>query len=235
MIYVCGMEDMRTQRIIAKATLDLLIQKKSHGTATADQVEAQRVIFEKLRNATSQFVIDEWMKPQTIHFQNGTKIILPEKNEETFRGMNPDVAIENSEELNSLLSELREIDLEKNKMCNALAKISPEINTKKEVQAIKAKREEWIKKSDEVWYYKKHGQRMQVEVKEVPDDGAYLASLPRDRYELEKVRRNAMSNISKHKGKGDLAKEEATKRHHETEQMKWQVKFNIIENLIGSI
>jgi hypothetical protein len=224
------MEDLRTQRIIAKAHLDLLIEKKSHGTATADQVDAQRIIFEKLKVATSQAppINLGVTKVHVIEEKDISNHAFPIK-------VDYDLISSQSEELNSLLSELQEIDLEKNKMCNALAKIPPTINAKKEVQAIKAKREEWLKKSDEIWYYKKHGQLMEQEAKEVPDDGAYLASLPRDRYELEKVRRNVMSNISKCKSKLSAAKEEATKRHHETEQMKWQIKMNIIENLIGSI
>lgn len=112
--------------------------------------------------------------------------------------------------IETLDTELAEIDAEKASLSNSLQGIPQTQNAKDVVDKILAKREEWKQKKDELLYVKKHG-HMPSEVLDsartdifVQDE--FMKSLPDDKYELDRMMRNLKSNLSPSKWPARAAK-----------------------------
>lgn len=125
-------------------------------------------------------------------------------------GDSPSPSPETQGLIETLDTELAEIDAEKASLSNSLQGIPQTKNARAVVDQILAKREEWKQKKDELLYVKKHGH--------MPDASAgsatggefvqdeFMKSLPDDKYELDRMMRNLKSNLSPSKWPARAAK-----------------------------
>jgi hypothetical protein len=233
--------EIRRQRILAHAELERLDQLWRRGSATDEMLQEQRSIYEQIRDYELAQTTKPKSEPTTVEF--GTRVELPEIIEsEKLIGTWPreGLVVENqfTEEqmvvLNSLKSELEAIDLKKNALGNALAKIPKDVNARNEVQAIKALKELWRAKGDEIYYFQKHGALPHVPTE---DDkmNDFEKKLPRDKYELEKLRKNLLPNLSKYKKALSTAKTPAKVAHYKKMITQAELKLHTIETLISGL
>lgn len=254
--------ELRRQKIVAKAKLDSIVQLYEHGSASKQDVDAQRKIWDGLKD----FDPSRIAKPEKVFSElRGTRI---DNNIEEFvwdshKGINPDAVIydsgieeapslEEAAELDEIRKELHEIDMLKNAMCNELASKPRDTNQKALVDDIKALRVEYINKSDEIYYFKRHGERVstaaaaatldktnnghQDSVDSISfDDSEYVKSLPRDKVELWRLRKNLEANLSKYKGRLEKSKTEVKKAAQRKNISIANIKLNTIDQLMATL
>ena len=194
---------LREQRLKAQALLELMSKDKS-GTYSEADIEKQRIILQEISN---------YQVPVKKVYQLKKKVYKLTPSED--------------QTLITLKAELRKIDLQKNSIANKMSLIKPDQNCKVLVDQIKALREDWLKKKDEIYYYMQHNH---LPGDESADEGDELNGyiLPDDPVELHKALLNARSyksNLQKRK--------QATK----TERMKLEYdrKLVIQTNLLIAI
>lgn len=212
--------------MVAKAQLDNLIHLRSVGMASDADVDAQRVIFENLRNFKSTEIKEVVVvkeietKPQYLPLQAQVA--------------DEEVA---DAELAAILGELSEIDNLKNEKINELQAADRKVNQKRLVNEVKALRDRYLEKSDEVYYYKKHGCRpdnkQNEDVSLIRD--SYADSLPRDTFSLIRMKLNLESNLSKYNSRMNQSKTQAKKQHYLQKISEAHIKINVIEQLMTTL
>jgi hypothetical protein len=249
--------ELRRQKIVAKAKLDSIVQLYEHGSASKQDVEDQRKIWDGL----NEFDPSRIAKTEKVFSElRGTRI---DNNVEEFvwdshKGINSDAVIydsgmeeapslEEAAELDEIRKELHEIDMLKNAKCNELASKPRDTNQKALVDEIKALRVEYINKSDEIYYFKRHGERVsatldmtnnghQDSVDSISfDDSEYVKSLPRDKVELWRLRKNLEANLSKYKGRLLQSKTEVKKAAQRKNMSIANIKLNTIDQLMATL
>lgn len=254
--------ELRRQKIVAKAQLDSLVQLYEHGSATKEDVDAQRKIWEGLKEYSLSPQSESPLTPKggiwkipSKSFIGGVKNVfvvnkddLVDIGPDTHRGLNfngliVDSSLEEAAELEEIRKELHEIDMLKNAKCNELASKPRDTNQKALVDEIKALRVQYINKSDEIYYFKRHGERV---APPAPDGGAdldnvsfddseYVKSLPRDKVELWRLRKNMEANLSKYKGRLEKSKTDVKKAAQRKNISIANIKLNTIDQLMATL
>lgn len=241
-LYFRSMDDkeLRRQRMLAKAHFDSVLQMFEHGLATKDDLEAKRKIWLDLKDYSPP--------PPKV----GVYITPVDIETDTYRGLNPnclivDSSFEEASELEVLRAELHDIDMLKNKKINELAKMPRDTNQLALVTEIKALREEYVNKSDEVYYFKRHGERVSTafDSAQAPgelnselvsfDDSEFVKSLPRDKLALHKMKKSLESSLSKFKARLAAAKTEVKKASQNKNISIATIKINTIDQLMSTL
>jgi hypothetical protein len=197
--------ELRRQIIVAKAHLDNVKLMYEHGSATKEDVDAQRLIWDGLMN----FIPGEKI----------LKIANVSDNLDRRKGLNLDYVvvddvIPESEELLEIQKELAEIDNLKAIATNELQKADRSKNQKDLVQKVKALRKQYLEKSDEIYYFKRHGVKFEKEAENDNfDSGTFLSTLSRDKVRLFQDIKNKESSLSKFKTRLRDAKSDVKKAH----------------------
>ncbi|MGL4630297.1 MAG: hypothetical protein ACRCVT_03750, partial [Leadbetterella sp.] len=212
--------ELRRQKILAKAHLDSAQQSYEHGLISEDELSEKKAIWEGLQNYT----LPTFFKPPPV-----SKI-------DTHEGINLDNIIydsstEEAAELIQIRVELNEIDLQKNRKINELAKLPRNVNQKDVVNQIKELRQAYINKSDEIYYFKRHGERVSVAEVVDPelynfDDSEYVKSLPKDKLELHRLKKNLETYKSKYQARLRDAKTEVKKAQQNRNISEVVIKIN---------
>lgn len=220
--------DIRRQKIVAKAKLDELKMRLSYGEDVAEAVATQEKIWIKLRDYSpltpSGGNSDIGGVSKVYEIKHADIVSFP------WEGAVDPVLIQ-------LSNELEEIDNRKTIKINELQKLDRSQKHYALVQEIKAIRAEYLNKSDEIYYYKRHGSLPSA------DDGnddleigsEFAATLPRDKYELHKKRKSLESSLSRFKGRLDKAKTDAAKQAQLKNIATAGLKINIIDQLMATI
>lgn len=243
-------KELRRQRMLAKAHFDSVLQMYEHGLATKDDLEAKRKIWQDLRDYGQN---SELTATGGGDLRRNTTIDLSAaESTNNLRGMNPEAVIYDSSfdeagELEAIQAELHDIDMRKNKKINELAKMPRDRNQLAMVTEIKGFREEYVNKSDEVYYFKRHGERVSTgfESAQVPgelnselvsfDDSEFVKSLPRDKLALHKMKKSLESSLSKFKARLAAAKTEVKKASQNKNISIATIKINTIDQLMSTL
>lgn len=238
-------KELRRQKILAKAHFDSVLQMFEHDLATKAEVDAKRKIWEDLKGFDPAIIAN----PERLIFKTRGDINAKVPSE-TQRGLNPNILIVDSiyvedSELVAIEGEKHEIDIRKNKKINELAKMPRDSNQLALVTEIKALREEYVNKSDEVYYFKRHGERL---APPAPDGGAaldselvsfddseFVKSLPRDKFELHRLKKNQETYLSKYEGRLKAAKTEVKKAAQRKNISIATIKINTIDQLMSTL
>ncbi|MCP9765141.1 hypothetical protein [Lacihabitans soyangensis] len=240
-------KELRRQKILAKAHFDSVLQLFEHGLATKDDLEAKRKIWQDLKGFDPAMIA----KPEKVIFTPRADINVKVPSE-TQRGLNPnclivDESFDEAAELEAIQAELHEVDMRKNKKINELAKMPRDSNQLPLVTEIKALREEYVNKSDEVYYFKRHGERVSAAFDSAQgpgelnselvsfDDSEFVKSLPRDKLALHKMKKSLESSLSKFKARLAAAKTEVKKASQNKNISIATIKINTIDQLMSTL
>jgi hypothetical protein len=216
-------EEIRRQRIIAKATLE----RECHLQAISEVKSTE--VLEK-----QEIIVNQFLKINEKDFKNNSQRIREDL---------PKSKVEKENEVDPILAEIRAelsaIDLEKNKQINLLASMPTSSNQKELVAKIKSLREEYVNKNDEVYYFLTHGERYRVTNEETEESGDTLNSimerLPKDKFMLNKKLNNRRSDLSKYKARLKEAKSEVKKVHQQKNISQAELEINAMEQLMSSL
>lgn len=226
-------EELKIQRLRVRAELNMLKRRYDSGDAS---------VVEKIRQV-------EIVLEGLVSYRPPSPLSGGEREEEKSKGNDNEFTPEQKEELRQLKEELQAIDRQKNRKINALAALPRNQNHRQEVQAIKAMREDYLRKSDEIYYFMNHGEKYQLkataaavesEKLKVNDNldfesSEYWRQLPRDKVELNRLQLNTRSNLSKARGRQNTAKTEIKKADYGKKVSKLEVELMMIDNLIGML
>lgn len=238
-------KELRRQKILAKAHFDSVLQMFEHGLATKSEVDTKRKIWEDLKGFNPEMIA----KPEKVIFtprvDNNAKVFT-----ETQRGLNPnclivDESFDEAGEIEAIRAELHEIDMRKNKKINELAKMPRDSNQLGLVTEIKALREDYINKSDEVYYFKRHGERFSAPLELTNetnnselvsfDDSEFVKSLPRDKFDLNRLKKNQETYLVKYNSRLKAAKTEVKKAAQRRNISIATIKINTIDQLMSTL
>lgn len=238
-------KELRRQKILAKAHFDSVLQMFEHGLATSTEVDAKKKIWEDLKGFDPEMIA----KPEKVIFRPSVDINAKVLSENQ-RGLNPNCLIVDSSyvedsELEAIEFEKHEIDMRKNKKINELTKMPRNSNQLDLVTEIKALRDEYVNKSDEVYYFKRHGQRFSAPLELTNetmnselvsfDDSEFVKSLPRDKLALHRLKKNQESYLSKYEGRLKVAKTEVKKAAQRKNISIATIKINTIDQLMSTL
>ena len=199
--------ELRKQRIKAHAILDIMLQDP--GSYTEDDISKQKSIIQELKN---------YKQPVQKVYVLRKPVFEPDHSDDT---------------LMQLREDLRAIDLEKNRIANAMSTLPAHINCKTQIGRVKELRKDWMAKKDEIYFYMQHGHLPEVEKQE--DEQMPYFELPGDPVELHKALLNARSNLSKAKRKKRSAKSQTSKAHYHKKEVMESNKITAIEEKMASL
>lgn len=221
-------EEIRRQRIIAKAELDRLLHLKALGEATQEQINAQLVIVDQFR----------------LEFTNGFTVQLPVTDTaDTQRGLNEPAppnkkAKDTDPVILEIKAEMLAIENEKNQLGNQLAEMPTDSIQTELVGQIKGLRDQYVEKSDELYYYLNHGVRYQHDTADKPeewDEAGFEAELPRSKYLLYKKLKNRRCDLSKYKKRLSESKTEVKRANQLKNISRAEIEINAMEQLLSTI
>ncbi|UBM58246.1 hypothetical protein LAG90_15690 [Marinilongibacter aquaticus] len=178
----------------------------------------------KISEAEYENEIQSLEMANVVHVQPQTSAPL-RSSEQKKNGENQDTVhekngftAETTQLIAQLQKELNEIDGLKAEKSNSLQYIPKNISATSTVTEILKLREAFVAKGDELRFVKKNGQLpIEKEAEGEFEKDEYFASLPNEKYELDRQIRNLRSQMSKWKKKGETAKSLGKKqeyRHH---------------------
>lgn len=189
--------------------LELMKMEKRTGKYSNEQLAEQEAIVLSFQNYTNEPSKNLPTKP-TIEPQIIEKKPVVE--------LTPDVQLL----VDSIKTEMIDIDDEKNRLANKMADIADNINCADIVASIKVLRAKWIQKNDLFWYVKTHGEMPEVQSADKP------TYLPDDKFELNRMLLLARPRLSKYRKGLQTSKTDVKKQHY-------QKLIRIEENLISEI
>ena len=195
---------LQQERAKAKAAWNLTKLKLRSGQATPADVEQARRVYENLSTAQPAPQQEKPIRPLR---QSGAS--LP-----------PDVAAL----VDTIRGEQGEISRRKAELSNSLKGIPDELACPEVVQQILTLRRAWVEKQDEIRYALDHGHRPVTEPVKLIED-SYAASLPTDKFELDRLMRYEKSKLSKYRSGLERASTEAKKQHYRTKIAKAELKL----------
>ena len=104
-----------------------------------------------------------------------------------------------------------------------------------------------MNKSDEVYYFKRHGERVSTafDSAQAPgelnselvsfDDSEFVKSLPRDKFELHRLKKNQETYLVKYNGRLKAAKTEVKKAAQRKNISIATIKINTIDQLMSTL
>ncbi|GAB3936941.1 hypothetical protein [Larkinella terrae] len=195
---------LQHQRTQAKAAWNLTKLRLRSGQANPADVEQARLVYEAL---TTAHPTSEPAQPSRPIRPPGTS--LP-----------PAVAAL----VNTIRAEQGEISRRKAELSNSLGSIPDELACPDVVGQILTLRRAWVEKQDEIRYALDHGHRPAQEPVKLVED-SFSASLPTDKFELDRLIRYEKSKLSKYRSGLDRSSTEAKKQHYRTQIAKAELKL----------
>lgn len=206
-------DEKKKQYLIASTNLATLKRKLRNGKATDEQVAEAERILAGIVNASAEVFIE---KPKEIEikkvFSDGENVLL---------------SPEAKAQIDALKLQRSEVDKQKAALSNRLVQADRNSLQSALVRDIKALREKWLRIGDEIISIYRLGVSPPMD-----DGGAFRASLPLDKYELQKKLQNRRADLSKHKKRLATAKDESTKIRQEKQIAKAIFEISEIETLL---
>lgn len=227
-------QELRRQKIIAKAKLDELKMRLSYGDDVAEAVAAQEKIWIAL-NKYSPMTVTKDLSNLEVDTNIGGVIKVYEIKAKDIDPLAKEFQGAIDPELIRLSNELTEIDNRKDQKINELQSLDRKKNHRDLVQDIKSIRAEYVNKSDEIYYFKRHGTLPEQTIETLDVGSEYTASLPRDKFELHKKRKSLESSLSKFKSRLKSSKSEAAQKGQLKNIAEAGLKINIIDQLMATL
>lgn len=206
-------DEKKKQYLIASTNLATLKRKLRNGKATDEQVAEAERILAGIVNASAEVFIE---KPKEIEikkvFSDGEDVLL---------------SPEAKAQIDALKLQRSEVDKQKAALSNRLVQADRNSLQSVLVRDIKALREKWRSIGDEIINIYQFGLQPPTD-----DGGVFRASLPLDKYELQKKLQNRRADLSKHKKRLATAKDESTKIRQEKQIAKAMFEISEIETLL---